>query len=146
MQKPLFQKAGRAARRGFTLAELMVVIVILGLLATVVAPNVIGYLTQGKVTKVKADLKAIDGAVETFAMRNNGKFPNSLEQLIEEDEYGHAYLKQTSVPKDPWGNEYLYDPPVSSSGKYRVYSYGADGIPGGEGEDQDYDMQWLNSQ
>lgn len=146
MKKPILMKVGSAARRGFTLAELMVVIVILGLLATVVAPNVIGYLTQGKVTKVKADLKALDGAIETYAMRNSGNFPDSIEKLIEPDEYGNAYLKQTTVPKDPWGNEYLYDPPMSSSGKYRIYSYGKDGIPGGEGEDQDYDMEWLNSQ
>ena len=129
--------------RGFTLAELMVVIVILGLLATVVAPNVFQYLTKGKWTRVKADIKAIDDAVQSFGVMNMGKYPQSIEDLVTEDEYGNSYLKQSSVPKDPWGNEYMYDPPLSSGGKHRIYTYGADGIPGGEGDDKDYDNSML---
>lgn len=132
-----------ARRSGFTLAELMVVIVILGLLATVVAPQVMGYLTQGKWTKVKSDIRALDEAIESYRVRNGGKAPDSLQVLVEPDDFGHAYLKQKSVPKDPWQNEYLYDPPMSSSDDYRIYTYGADGIPGGEKDDRDYDQHML---
>ena len=134
-----------ARRAGFTLAELMVVIVILGLLATVVAPNVIGYLAQGKWTKVKADIKALDEAVNSYAARNMGKFPDSLQALVNPDEYGHAYLKRKTIPKDPWGFEYRYEPPMSGS-EYRIFTYGADGIPGGEKDDKDYDNLLLQEE
>jgi len=137
------QQTGR--RAGFTLAELMVVIVILGLLATVVAPNVIGYLTQGKWTKVKADIKALDDAVNAYAARNMGKFPETLQALVDPDDYGNSYLKRKTIPKDPWQNEYRYDPPMSGS-EYRIYTYGADGIPGGEKDDQDYDNIMLQEE
>ena len=132
-------------RRGFTLAELMVVIVILGLLATLVVPNVIGYLTQGKMTKVKADIRALDEAIVSYNMFNSGRWPESLEKLIEKDMNGNAYLKQTKVPKDPWGNEYKYEPPMTGN-QYRIYTLGADGIPGGEGDDRDYSNEDLNAE
>lgn len=131
------QRRRQKRERGFTLTELMVVIVIIGLLVTVVGPNVIGYLTQGKWTKVKADIRALDSAITTYTMRNNGRYPESIEELVLEDEYGNTYLNRETLPKDPWGNEYLYDPPGGGE-KYRVYTYGADGAPGGEGDEQDY--------
>ena len=143
----LSKRHDRANRRmGFTLAELMVVLVIIGLLVGLVGPNVMGYLTQGKVTTAKADLRSLDEAVTSFAMRNDGKYPDSLESLIEEDEYGNSYINSKIVPKDPWGNEYMYEPPFAGSNEYRIYTYGKDGLPGGEGESQDFDLDWLRSQ
>ena len=131
-------------RSGFTLAELMVVIVIIGLLVTVVMPNVIGYLGKGRATRVKADIKAIDDAIQSYAMFNNGHYPDSLDALLQPDENGNAYLRRRSAPTDPWGNEYLYDPPTASTaGDYLVYTYGADGTVGGEGENGDYDHRML---
>ena len=128
-------------RAGFTLAELMVVIVIIGLLVTVVMPNVIGYLAQGRWARVQADIRAIDNAVERYNVMNGARYPNSLDDLLQPDINGHAYLKKKSLPKDPWGNEYMYDPPSSgSSADYRIYTYGADGAPGGEADDRDYDQ------
>ena len=136
----LSKRHDRANRRmGFTLAELMVVIVIIGLLVGLVGPNVMGYLTQGKVTTAKADLRSLDEAVTSFAMRNDGKYPDSLEALVTPDENGYTYLDRKSVPLDPWKNEYMYDPPSPGNPDPRVYTYGKDGAPGGEGDDADID-------
>ena len=130
-------------RTGFTLAELMVVIVIIGLLVTVVAPNVMQRLTTAKWTKAKADIKVLDEAVESFLMQNQGRMPDSLEDLVQEDINGNTYLKQTTVPKDPWGYEYQFE--QTGSTKYRIWTEGSDGAPGGEGDERDYDNIMLNN-
>ena len=122
-------------RQGFTLAELMVVIVIIGLLATLVTTDVVGFLAGGKTTKAKADIGAIEQAIKIYYLRN-GSYPDDLEILIEKDDNGKRYLDKTSVPKDPWKNEYVYVRPEGND-DLDVISYGRDGQPGGEGEDAD---------
>lgn len=121
-------------RSGFSLAELMVVIVILGLLATIVVPNVLGYLAQGNETVVKSDISQISQAIDSYMIANGGKAPDSLEILEQPDDNGHSYLKK--VPLDPWKNPYVYEPPLGNQ-PYTVLSYGKDGAPGGEGDDAD---------
>jgi general secretion pathway protein G len=116
----------------------MVVIVIIGLLATLVVPNVVQKLFIANEGKARADIVVIVSALNDYAVQNGGKYPDSLEVLVTPDERGFKYLDFQNVPKDPWKNEYLYDPPRSGQ-KYRVYSYGADGAPGGEGKDADID-------
>ncbi len=125
-----------ALRAGFSLAELMVVIVILGLLATVVVPNVVGYLGKANDQVAKNDLKTIASAVTTFQTLNGGRLPDSLDQLIEPDENGQRLIDMDELV-DPWGNAYAYDPDYDGTGGFLVISYGADGQPGGEGENQD---------
>lgn len=122
------------ARAGFSLAELMVVIVILGLLATIVVPNVLKYLGSANETVVKSDISQIVQAIDSYMIQNGGKGPESLELLEQPDQNGHAYLKK--IPLDPWKNPYVYEPGLGSQ-PYRVLSYGKDGAPGGEGEDAD---------
>ena len=134
----------RPARRGFTLAELMVVIVIIGLLATLVVPNVVKRLFKAQRTKASADISAISQAVDLYLIENNGTYPESLEALVTPDENGESFLKQEVVPKDPWGNEYYYEPPAGGS-KYRIYSYGKDGAPGGEGDDADITLELIQN-
>ena len=132
-------------RAGFSLAELMVVIVILGLLATIVVPNVLSRLGQATVTTAKIDIAAIDQAIESYRINNMGNAPDSLEILITPDANGNTYLKNyTEVPLDPWKNPYFYVPP-SGNQDYRVGSYGTDGQPGGEGEDADIDNFTIKS-
>lgn len=135
----------RAARRGFSLAELMVVIVILGLIATLVVPELFGRFFRAQSEKAKIDITAICGAVDTYALENNGKFPESLEILVTPDVNGRTYLKgRTTVPVDPWRNPYGYEPP-SAGRDYRVYSFGKDGAQGGDGENTDIDnVSMLN--
>jgi general secretion pathway protein G len=130
----------RAARAGFSLAELMVVIVILGLLATIVVPNVMRYLFTASDTVARADISAIVTAVESYQVENGGKAPDTLDVLQMPDENGNSFLKK--VPLDPWKNPYVYEPP--SGGKtFRVISYGADGLPGGEGKDADITSETI---
>ena len=127
------------SRAGFTLAELMVVIVIIGLLATLVVPNVIAKLGTANKAKAKADIVSNSNAVTQYAIENGGRYPESLEALVTPDPNGQSFLDMETVPKDPWGNEYVFEPASSSSQKFRVISYGKDGIPGGEGDDTDID-------
>jgi general secretion pathway protein G len=132
----LRRRQARRALRGFSLAELMVVIVILGLLATLVATNVIPILFQASSTIAKSDISTISSAIENYMINNGGRAPDSLDVLTTPDENNQTYLK--AIPPDPWKNEYVYEPPVGNRG-FRVISYGKDGAPGGEGEDADID-------
>lgn len=137
--------ASRRSRAGFSLAELMVVIVILGLIATIVVPNVLDRFTFAQKKKAEMDITALDGALDTFALENGGKYPESLEILVTPDENGRTFLKnQTSVPVDPWNNPYIYEPAQGGS-LPKILSYGKDGQPGGEGDDADIDSQSMRN-
>lgn len=142
--KPILPTA-RAARAGFSLAELMVVIVIIGLLATLVVPNVISRLFTSQVGKAKADITAIVQAIDNYVVDNGGVFPDGLEALVTPDENGNTYLKGERVPRDPWKHEYLYEPPTAGQPTPRVYTLGADGVPGGEGKDKDFDNLMITN-
>lgn len=126
-------------RAGFTLAEMMVVIVILGLLATLVVRNVMKNLSSAMGGKAQSDIVAIESALEEYAINNSGRYPDSLEPLVTPDVNGHTYLKGTVLPKDPWKNEYQYEPPGPGQPLPRIYTLGKDMQPGGEGDDRDVD-------
>ena len=128
----------RAARKsGFSLAELMVVIVIIGLLVTLVAKNVFKNLAQANTTKVRADITTIIGGLDDYAINNGSRYPDSLEALVTPDEKGYTILRADSVPLDPWGNEYQYEPPAPGQRDPIVFSFGVDGTRGGEGDAAD---------
>jgi general secretion pathway protein G len=138
MKLSLRSKA-RRARAGFSLAELMVVIVILGLIATFVVPNLLDRLTFAQKKKAEMDIAALEQAIDTFAIENGGRYPDNLEILVTPDDNGRTFLKGfTSVPNDPWNNPYVYDPATAGSTP-KIISYGKDGQPGGEGDDADLD-------
>lgn len=133
----------RGAQAAFSLAELMVVIVIIGLLATLVVPAVVSKLFKASVGIAVADITTIGNGVNEYMIDHNGRAPDSLEDLITEDEYGSKILDRDTIPTDPWGNEYIYIPGSSSgSSDWTVMTYGQDGLEGGEGKDRDitYDM------
>ena len=135
MQIP--SRAARTARAGFSLAELMVVIVIIGLLATLVVPNVIRNLFVANVEKAKMDIVQIDNACTEYATQNQMKYPESIQQLVTPDELGFTFLKKETVPLDPWGNEYQYEPPGGGSPYPTITCFGSDGVPGGEADARD---------
>ncbi len=110
-------------------------LVILGLLVTFLVPDP-HYASR---SKAKADIVAIRNAVTEYAVANGGKFPDSLQALVAPDVQGHTYLNATSVPKDPWGRVYVYDPPGPGNPQPVIRSYGKDGRPGGQGDDADLD-------
>ena len=114
----------RAAQAGFTLVEIMVVIVILGLLATMVAKNVIGAGDEAREKKAQCDVVSIAGAVTMFRSRN-GKLPESLEALATKDEKGRSELE--NLPKDPWDHDYELREGNTPS-DWEVVSLGPDGV------------------
>jgi general secretion pathway protein G len=131
--------------RGFTLIEIMVVVVILGVLAAIVVPQFLSRPDEAKVTKTKVDIKSIEEALGLFKL-DNGFYPSTdqgLKALVSKPETGRiparysasAYLK--NVPVDPWGNPYVYLSPGVINRDYDLISYGADGQPGGESFDAD---------
>ena len=131
-------------RAGFTLLEIMVVIVILGLLAALVVPKLIGRTEEAKRTQTRIQIKNLEQALQLFKL-DNGFYPGTeqgIEALVRAPEIGRVpnnyrrggYLDR--VPKDPWGNVYVYVSP-GTQGDYDISSYGADGVAGGEGEDAD---------
>tara|TARA_R110002095_G_scaffold131090_5_gene113865 strand:+ start:340 stop:783 length:444 start_codon:yes stop_codon:yes gene_type:complete len=126
---------------GFSLAELMVVIVILGLLATVVVPNVMGRLAQAEHQVAATTITGFADAAKAYKIQNR-RWPETLEELTEEDENGHRYLEQASIPMDPWGNPYFYEPPSVGSTPI-IISYGEGGEPGGEGSQRDVSYEQI---
>ncbi len=128
---------GGRRRRGFSLVEIMVVIVIIGLLAGVVTVNVRGYLIKAKQATARDEIRTIAGALESYNL-TYGRVPGNDDGLA-------ILTRQTpklpepllmGVPVDPWGNDYQYNSP-GSAGPYEVICHGGDGRPGGDGADAD---------
>ena len=92
---------------------------------------------QPVVSRAMEDMGRLQRALDRFATNNGGSYPDSLTPLVTPDVNGATYLGTTELPLDPWGVEYAYEPPGSGSDKARVFSYGQDGAPGGEGADAD---------
>ena len=132
---------GKPQQTGFTLIELMVVIVILGLLATVIVPRILNRPEQARRTKAQIDIRNIESALALFKT-DTGRFPTTpegLEALVSDPGVrGYnpdAYLDR--MPVDPWGNRYLYLCPGIQGKDYDLESYGKDGEDGGTGDDAD---------
>ena len=133
---------------GFTLIEIMVVVFILGLLITLVAPRILGRTDEARQTKAAADIKAIEQALALYKL-DNGSFPTTeqgIEALVQRPTSGpqprrwnpDGYLEK--VPIDPWGTPYVFR---SDGNSYVILSYGADGVEGGEGKNADIDSRNL---
>lgn len=129
-------------QRGFSLIEIMVVVVILGILAAIVVPKLMSRPDEARVVKAKQDVLAIQSALDLYKL-DNGNYPTTdqgLMALVEKPSTSPTpqdwkpYLK--SLPKDPWGREYLYLNP-GEHGDIDVFTYGADGQPGGTGINTD---------
>lgn len=139
----ILQNRSLRARRGFTLAEMMVVIVIIGLLATLVVPSVLEKFQFSSIGKSKADISQIVNALNEYAVRNQGKFPENLEALITPDQNGQRFLNATKVPRDPWKQEYHYEPPTPGSGEAMPHVW-SDGPDGQAGSQDDVDSKTMN--
>jgi general secretion pathway protein G len=128
---------------GFTLIEIMVVVFILGLLVTLVAPKIIGRTDEARRTKALADVKGIEEALHLFKL-DNGFYPTTdqgLQALVTRPSNARNYSPEgylDKMPVDPWGNPYVY---FSDGQDYIVKSYGADGQEGGEGKNADIDSR-----
>jgi general secretion pathway protein G len=132
--------------KGFTLIELIVVIVILGLLAGLVVPRLFKHVGQAKIATAKAQIAAFQTALGAYKL-DTGKFPTTEEALQAlrtappgVRNWNGPYLPK-DIPLDPWGNPYVYKYPGDHGDEPDIVSYGADGRPGGEGEDADV-LSW----
>ena len=134
--------------KGFTLIEIMVVVFILGLLVTMVAPKIMGRTDEAKRTKASADLRAIQQALNLYKL-DNGNYPTTeqgLQALVTKPQTGIIPVKWNpegyieKVQTDPWGHPYLY---LSNGDRYMLKSLGADGEEGGEGKYADLDSRDL---
>ena len=131
--------------RGFTLIELMVVIVILGILAGLIVPRIMSRPEEARQAKARIQIESLETALKLYRL-DNGSYPSTeqgLQALVEPPEVGNlpgrwregGYLEKGKVPKDPWDNEYVYLCPGAHD-DYDIISYGADGEPGGEGKNR----------
>ena len=130
-----------ATVRGFTLLELLVVVVIIGLLAGIVAPRYFGQVGKSEVNVARAQLDALEKALDQYRL-DVGHYPSTelgLKALVErpasEPKWSGPYLRK-DVPPDPWGRPYVYKVP-GEKGEFDLLSYGKDGQPGGTGENAD---------
>ena len=141
----------RGNHRGFTLIELMVVVIILGILALYIGPKIMGEPEKAKRVKVRMDIASLETALKMYKL-DNGMYPSTeqgLQALVEVPESGvipkkwrkGGYVEKNKVPKDPWGNEFVYISP-GLHGDFDIVSYGLDGVPGGEGDDNKDINNW----
>jgi general secretion pathway protein G len=134
----------RRLERGFTLIEIMVVMVIIAILGALIGPQILGRVDEARVTKAKQDIRALETALDLYKM-DNFKYPTTdqgLEALVKKPDdpsvrnwKDGGYVRQLS--KDPWGNDYHYLAPGTHGKPYDLYTLGADNAVGGEDVDAD---------
>lgn len=132
-------------KQGFTLIELLIVMAILGMLAAIVGPSLMGKFGQGQRSAAKTQIANIEVALDTYKL-DLSKYPDNLEDLAKNSSsnprWQGPYLKK-GLPKDPWGYDYQYRKPGNEGRLYDLYSFGPDGQEGGEGDNADI-VHWKS--
>ena len=141
------KKESKLGQRGFTLVEILVVIIIIGMLAALVGPKLFGKVGTAKLKTAKAQIGLFETALDTFRL-DVGRYPTTeegLKALREKpsgaDNWQGPYLPK-EIPLDPWGKPYIYKCP-GDNGEFDIISYGLDGVEGGDGENQDV-VSWKD--
>lgn len=140
--KKVMKNRRKKAEQGFTLLEMLVVLGIIAMLAGLVGPQVMKQLGGAKSKTAKVQIEDLSATLDMYRL-DMGKYPTTeqgLQALVERPDdakrWNGPYLSKNKVPQDPWGTDYKYESP-GEKGKFDLYSFGADGQEGGEGEDQD---------
>jgi len=126
-------------RAGFTLIEIMVVVLIIGLLVSVVGPNIWNALVKNQASIATTQIRAFHQSLDTYKLQNY-KYPDALEDLTQPDPTTNQPILK-NIPLDPWQNEYVFE--TDADGNPVIICYGADGAPGGEGENQDISSETI---
>jgi general secretion pathway protein G len=152
MIRPIYEVSMRQRQSGFTLVEIMVVVVILAVLGALVVPKLIENVDRARVTRAQSDIRAIQTALDLYRL-DNFKYPTTeqgLQALVKQpadpsitNYRAEGYLP--GVPKDPWNNPYQYSSPGADGKPYEVLTFGRDGKPGGDGYDADISSSTLDS-
>ena len=130
------QQTRLVRRTAFTLIEIMIVIVIIGILASLAVPRVMDKLDQAKVETTKSNLRVLRGAVQSYKL-DNGEYPQTLDELLAKNaQNGKGYLEDRALPKDGWGQDFVYLLPGNDT-DFDIISYGADKAPGGTDVNED---------
>jgi general secretion pathway protein G len=139
IRRRYWSRRARRGAAGFTLIELLVVLVILGLLAAFVAPQVLNYLGRAKTDAASVQVQNIASILDLYRL-DTGRYPERLEDLVEQPpdapNWNGPYIQRRDGLIDPWGRPYEYRFP-GQHGAYDLFTLGADGTPGGEGENRD---------
>ena len=140
--RPAMRLSMRRSGRGFTLIELMVVMLILAILAALIIPRLVTRTSDAKIAKAKSDIATLDGLIQQYRL-DTDHFPTTEQGLSSlrvapngVNNWKGPYTTK-AIPSDPWGNEYVYEAPGPDGQDYMVESYGADGAPGGDGDNAD---------
>ena len=141
MKSKAVQRIGGRKFSGFTLIEIMIVIVIMGLLISLVAPAMFSKVSSSQRKTTMAQMQMVSTALQTYRL-DVGKFPENLEELRRSDRPGWdgPYMPR-DIPADPWGNPYVYAATGDKETPYSLLSYGAGGFPGGEDDEEDIVFQ-----
>jgi len=125
--KRFMKKREKKEKKGFTLLEILIVVAIIGLIASLIVPNLIGRFEKSKEEIAKAQIEMLSSAIEAFRL-DVGRYPNTLDELINcnDPNWRGPYLAKRQIPKDPWGRDYVYKYPGEHEA-YDLYSLGPDG-------------------
>ena len=139
----MYRRSSSQRESGFSLLELLAVLVILGILAGVFAPKFLGQAESAKRKAAKLEIDQIGQSLDLYKLEI-GRYPTTQEGLAAlvtapagVTNWNGPYLKKTTVPKDPWGNEYKYTSPGAENRPYDIVSFGSDGKEGGDGDGKD---------
>ena len=130
--------ARRVVRRHFSLMEIMIVVVIIGMIAGIVGPNLMKNLGKAQQQKARAQITILKNAVKDYYL-DMSEYPSKLDDLVSDpgsEKWDGPYLDPAKIPADPWDQDYYFENP-GQHGDFDIYSYGADKAPGGKGKDAD---------
>lgn len=141
MKSNAIRGVGRCRTNGFTLIEILIVIVIMGLLISLVAPTLFSKVSSSQRKTTMAQMQMISTALDTYRL-DVGSYPEKLEELRRSDRPGWdgPYMPR-DIPNDPWGNPYVYALESDGEAPYGLYSYAVGGLPGGEDDEADIVFQ-----
>lgn len=147
VESKVLRRNAFACRTGYTLTEMLVVLVIIGLISAIVVPQTLGQMDRAKVRAARLKMESVAAALEMYSA-DLARYPTAeegLDALIDPPDgvadWAGPYLSDRALTKDPWGHAVVYAPPAAAGERFRLTSYGSDGVAGGSGFKRDIVLQ-----